>query len=200
MPDAPTPDDPLAGVRLTERQVRIITPGHPYVVGETDPNTLPVARFEFKRPSPDHTGGGYPRHRSVEWCPHTARQSSQDVFVPVHRLTAVAWCYGLEWSVGEILADMDGKDVHHELGMPSANIEGELEVIGHGDHSSVTQAERRAWAEDEKRARDGQARLDDAERCATPRCDCEVAARVGGEQYCLEHATENADGETIEVL
>lgn len=200
MPDAPTPDDPLAGVRLTERQARIITPGHPYVVGEVHPNTLPYATFEFKRPSPDHTGGGYPRHRSVEYRPHTARRGKEDVFVPVHRLTAVAWCYGSEWSVGEILRDMDGKDVHHELGMPSATVRDELEVIDHGAHSEVTQAERRAWAEDEKRARDGQVRLDDADRCAGAGCDAEVAARVGGEAYCLEHATQNADGETIEVL
>lgn len=198
MPDAPHPDDPLADVSLTARQARIITPGHPYVVGATHPNTLPYATFAFKRPSPDHTGGGYPRWRSVEWRPHTARQSSEDVFVPVHRLTAVAWCYDDEWSVGEILRDMDGKDVHHSLGMPSATVRGELEVIDHGEHSSVTQAERRAWAEDEKRRRE-QDRFG-VETCAVVGCDSEVAARVGGERYCLECATENADGERIEVL
>lgn len=184
---------------LTDRQARIITPGHPYVRGETHPNTLPVARFEFKRPSPGHTGGGYPRWRSVEWCEHTSRRSSQDVFVPVHRLSAVAWCYGDGWGVSEILTDMDGKDVHHELGLPSATVESELSVIDHGEHSSVTQAERRAWARDEQRAREQGGWGDDG----CPECGAEVqngGATVGATSgLCLSCATAEAKATDAQI-
>ena len=177
-----------------------------YVVGRPHPNRLPYATFEFKRPSPAHTGGGYPRVRSVEYRPETSRQGREDVFVPIHRLAAVAW-HLPDGTLGDDvrLSQLDGMDVHHVTpdggpGMPSANGEDWTELIGHGDHSSVTQAERRAWAEDEKRQRKRQDRFGDTDRCAHARCDDEVAARVGGEGYCLAHATKNANGETIEVL
>jgi len=177
-----------------------------YVVGEPHPNTQGYATFEYKRPSPDHTGGGYARWRSIESRPETPRQGSEDVFVPIHRLAAVAW-HLPDGVLGEDvnLSQLDGMDVHHVTpdggaGMPSANGEDWTEVLGHGDHSAVTQSQRRAWAEDEKRKRERQERFGDTDRCAEPRCEEEVAARVGGEDYCLTHATENSDGETIEVL
>ena len=172
-----------------------------YVIGEPHPNTLPYARFEYKRGSPDHSGGGYPRWRSKEYRPETARQGSQDVFVPVHRLCAVAWLLpDGELGTDVFLSDLEGYDVHHELGMPSANIESELSLRDHGKHSEITAAQQRAWAEDSRQQAFEFDEQDIPEtRCV--RCDdpTETAYYVDGEAHCLECSTVVADGKPIQV-
>lgn len=169
--------------------------GCPYVVGDTYARRN-VPRFEFKSGATGYTGGGYPRVRSCERGPESGH-GSNDVFVSIHRLIAVARCYPDDWTVAEIQEDMIGKDVHHKLGMPSANVPAELEVRDHGDHSGITQAQRRAWAEDAKRERQ---QTFDEPTCSASGCDAEVKAAVGGERYCLECATEHAGGETVEIV
>jgi hypothetical protein len=179
-----------------------------YVVGQPHPNTNPRPTFEFKAPSPDHTGGGYPRVRSTEYRPETSRQGKEDVFVPVHRLAAVAW-HLPDGTLGDDvrLSQLDGMDVHHVTpdggaGMPAANGEDWTELIGHGDHSAVTQAERRAWAADEQRARDGQVRVD-AEPCVECGGDPDEGVSVPSVDgpLCLGCAMElgKERGETVEL-
>lgn len=124
-----------------------------YVVGPTYARR-DTPRFEFKAGSPDHTGGGYPRLRSTERRPHTPGDGPEDVFVSVHRLLALAWLIPEGMTAAEALAGdvLAGRDVHHELGMPAANLEGELTLYEHSRHSEVTQAEMRAWAADAREA------------------------------------------------
>jgi len=129
-----------------------------YVVGPTYARR-DTPRFEFKAGSPDHTGGGYPRLRSTERRPHTPGDGADDVFVPVHRLAAVAW-HLPDGTLGEDvhLSALSGADIHHtqpdrdRRGMPAANGEAWTEMLDHGDHSEVTQAEMRAWAADAREA------------------------------------------------
>ena len=158
-----------------------------------------AATFEFKSGAPGYTGGGYPRWRSVEAGPHTPGDTKRETYVAVHRPAAVAWCYPDDWSIAEIFDDLAGKDVHHQLGMPSANIEGELEVVDHGDHSSLTQAQRRAYAEDKKR----QAEREQQSLDTGPTCDCgdDATATVAGVEYCLDCAMDVASRteQTIEL-
>jgi len=155
--------------------------------------------FEFKAGATGYSGGGYPRVRSKEYREHTPGDGSDDVFVPIHRLAAVAWEYGSDWSVGEILADLATKDVHHTLGMPSATLESELEVVDHARHAEITQAQRRAWAEDKKR----EVEHEQESLQTTPTCDCgaDAEATVAGSDYCLECAKQQAKatGATIEL-
>jgi len=128
-----------------------------YVVGDAPAQQSPVASFEFKAASPDSTGGGYPRWRSYERRPHTARRGKEDVYVPVHRLAAVAWLFPDDWTAEQILdsGHLVGADVHHELGLPAANLEDHLALLDHGRHSEVTQAQMRAWAADAQAAAHG---------------------------------------------
>ena len=172
--------------------------GREYVRGPTYARRR-TPRFEFKPSATGYTGGGYARIRSTERREHTPGDGAEDVFVSVHRLCAVAWKYPDSWSVGEILNDMDGKDVHHQLGMPSANLESELEVIEHGRHSGVTNTQIRAWAEDAKRAAESGGWEDD--EC--PECGAEVdgdGATVGTESgLCIECATEKASGRDVAI-
>jgi hypothetical protein len=179
-----------------------------YVVGRPHPNTNPRPTFEFKAPSPDHTGGGYPRVRSTEYRPETSRQGKEDVFASIHRLAAVAW-HLPDGTLGDDvhLSALDGMDVHHVTpnggaGMPSANGDDWTELIGHGDHSSVTQAERRAWAEDAKRERDRQQRFGGREcvECGDDADDGVSVASVDG-PLCLGCATRlgKERGETVEL-
>lgn len=181
---------------------------HRYVRGRVHPNTNDCATFEFKPPDPTSCrgGGGYPRWRSTEHCGWTSRRGSQTVQVPVHRLAAVVWCYDMDTPLAEIQADMIGKDVHHRTGFPSATVEtfdGDpgLEVIDHGEHSRITHTpdehELRAWAADAQRVRDGAATID-ADRCVECGATEPGWAIEGVEgEYCLDCATDRADGRTI---
>lgn len=147
--------------------------------------------FEYKAGATGYSGGGYPRVRSNERREHTPGDGTDDVFVSIHRLAAVAWCYGEEWSVSEILADLGDKDVHHQLEMPSANLSDEIAVVEHARHSEITQAQRRAWAADTKREVE---REQQGIPEATPTCECgsDAEATVAGDEYCLECAMQKA--------
>lgn len=129
----------------------------PYVIGPTDPRTKKCATFEHAKPG-DGSGAGYERWRSTEYRPHTARQSSEDVYVSVHRLQALLLPELFEKPIEDAIAELDGADVHHSNGVKwdnrlsrrEADGETNLEVLDHGEHASVTQSEMRAWAEDAK--------------------------------------------------
>lgn len=161
------------------------------------------ARFETK--PGDGTGAGYERWRSYEWRPETPRQAKEDVYVSVHRLAAVSWCYPDEMAVSEILAHLDGKDVHHRSGIPYDNREGNLAVRDHGRHSEITQAQMRAFAEDAKRSLGGSspdgtptAHEDGCDRCGQP-ADVLATSEDWTGEYCLDCATDASDGAAIEV-
>jgi hypothetical protein len=179
-----------------------------HCVGTPHPNQQAYATLETK-PTTHYTdrktdtGGGYERWRSYEWRPETSRRSKEDVYVPVHRLAAVVWCYPDDMSVTDILADLHGRDVHHKSGVGWDNREDTLTVLGHGEHSSVTNAERRAWA------RDAKATVDDPEAVGKEDRHCAACGASDGALattesldavFCLDHVMDRADGETIEVL
>jgi|GEM_PF-2335070 len=141
-----------------------------YVIGEPHPQTDTHPTVETKPSPPAYTGGGYEHARSTEYRPHTPTDGSESVYCSIHRLSAVVWCYSDDWTVGEILADLDGKDVHHKSGVPWDNRPANLSVESHSRHSSITQSQRRAWAADAKR----RARKRDHEPLANtdgPACD-----------------------------
>lgn len=176
-----------------------------YVRGETYAQS-DRPTFEFKASSPGSTGGGYPRIRSTEWRDHTSRRASEDVYVSVHRLAAVAW-HLPDGTLGDDvrLADLDGYDVHHTLGMPSANGEDLTELLEHGGHSSVTNAQVRAWGEDAKES------ADDAGEVATEPddgtcvdCGDELDTACRSPDWdglaCPECAGRLSDGAAIEVV
>lgn len=172
-----------------------------YVLGDTY-TRQEAATFEFKDGSPDHTGGGYPRWRSVEHGPHTPGDTGAEVYVPVHRLLAVVACYPADEPLPAILNDLAERDVHHQLEMPSANLPDHLEVLDHGTHSSVTRTQQLAWAKDAKRERQRRRDPDYVEpddRCQ--RCGDESDAAVAGSRYCMDCALAVADelGETVEL-
>ena len=128
-----------------------------YVRGETYARRE-RPRFEFKPSATGYTGGGYARIRSTERRAHTPGDGTDDVFVSVHRLAAVAW-HLPEGTLGEDvhLDALDGVDVHHRQpdsdapGMPAANGEAWTETVTHGTHSEITQSQMRAWGADAKR-------------------------------------------------
>jgi len=176
------------------------------------------ARLETKPTcGPSDTGGGYEHVRTREYDDSDPREGRIDVYVSHHRLLAVAW--NVTHSVdGEPLFDdeltgvvdmtaLDGIDIHHnapeadaDRGVPWDNREATLSWVGHAEHSGLTNAAKRAYAEDAKRVRDGEVSLESAATCAE--CDAEIAAAVAGERYCLDHATAAAKrtGETVKVL
>ena len=181
-----------------------------YVVGSTYARKQ---RAKYETKDGYGSGAGYCRWRSTEWRPETARRSKEDVYVPVHRLAAVAWCYPDDMDVSEILRHMDGRDVHHTTGEKWANIgdspnfdEPGLQVCDHGRHSSITQTQMRAWAEDAKRAAAGQIVAADGHG------DADTCFKCGEEHgmlcttdslddnYCLKCIRDVANGEAIEVL
>lgn len=176
-----------------------------YVVGTPHPNQQAYASFSFKAPDPDSTGGGYPRWRSYEHRPHTCRQGKEDVSVSVHRLCAVAWLFPEDWSAADILqsGELQGADVHHELGMPSANVEAELSLVEHGTHSEITQAQMRAWGEQSKRqareAVDPRGRAEVCDRCGAEAETLAECPAWPGEQRCLSCAKATSNGEPIEL-
>lgn len=174
----------------------------PYVVGETYAER-DTPTFEFKPSATGYTGGGYARVRSIEHGPEVSRPGKGDVFVSIHRLAAVVWCYPEEMPLAEVTADLREHDVHHQLGMPSANLPDELATREHGDHSKITRTQQLAWTKDAKRERQRRQREDyvpDEQACAE--CGSEVKARVAGDRYCLDCATLAADGtdQSIELI
>lgn len=181
----------------------------PYVVGQPHANQRDHAAFEFKQAAPDTTGGGYPRWRSYELRPKTPGTEKEDVYVAVHRLCAVAWLFDDDWTAEDILrsGQLIGADIHHELGMPSANIESELSLRDHGRHSEITQDQRRAWAEDKKREVQqqesqpvGHSVDDDAcDRCGEPDDPLAECDAWPGETRCIQCAKETANGQEIRL-
>jgi len=93
------------------------------------------ARFETKAGS--GTGAGYERWRSWEYRPSTECDGKEDVYVAHHRLLAVVECYAASTPLWAILADLDGKDVHHENELKWDNRPSNLEVVEHGEHSRM---------------------------------------------------------------
>jgi hypothetical protein len=164
--------------------------------------------FEFKPSATGYTGGGYARVRSRERREHTPGDGTDDVFVSIHRLAAVAWHLPDGTLGADVrLSDLDGFDVHHtqpdsdDRGMPSANGEAWTELVGHGRHSEITQRQRRAWGEDAKREASGQQELVE-QRCE--RCDdADAEASVVGDdrELCIPcaSAVAEATGATVEL-
>lgn len=177
-----------------------------YVLGPSYARN-PHARFYTKTRS--GTGSGYERWRSREYRDETPTQGSEDVYVAHHRLLAVAWCYPDSMSVGEILEHLEGRDVHHTLGVEWANIGSSpnfespgLVVRGHGRHSEITQAEMRAWAEDDKnKARDPTGTANGDETCGSCGSVCETPARSADWEgvRCLSCSKVDSKGSPIEV-
>ena len=161
---------------------------------------------------PRDTGGGYERVRTTEHDPRHPSDGTTVVAYAHHRLLALAWdiddCLPSAGYEGVVdLSALEGMDVHHDCpeadagrGVEWDNREACLNVETHAAHSSITNAEKRAYAEDAKRLRDGDETLDTGPSCSE--CHGEVDARVAGEPYCLEHASERAKatGETVEIL
>lgn len=147
------------------------------------------------------TSGGYERIRSWEHDPTQPGEGKRDVYAYVHRLCAVAWCYPADTPVGEILHDLHGKDVHHESGVEWDNREGNLEVMDHGRHSEVTQAQMRAWSADAKRSIEDDA-ADPEDACAE--CGATDATFARSESFdglrCLECAMAHPTDEPLEVV
>ena len=171
-----------------------------YQYGPVHPNTQDYATYYCKPWTHGCTGSGYMLWRSTEWRDHTPRQAKEDVYVAEHRLLAVVACYDSDTPIEEVLADLDGKDVHHKSGMPADNRPDNLAVIDHGRHSTITQADRRAWAADAKREVE-QETFDDAERC--PGCGQEIDVECTSPGFsgvrCVSCAKGECDGEPIEV-
>lgn len=165
------------------------------------------ARLRTKPSSIDHqgrrdTGGGYERFRSYEVRPDTPRDGAEDVYVAHHRLLAVVACYPEDMPVSDILAHLEGKDVHHKSGVEWDNRPSNLVVREHGRHAHITQTQMRAWAEDAKETAEAIERGEHPE----DRCDsCGTHAKTLAESddwqgvYCLDCAFESSDGSAIEV-
>jgi hypothetical protein len=176
------------------------------------------ARLETRPTSgPTDSAGGYERIRSTERRDDDPRDHAVDVYAAHHRLLAVAWNVARAETGAPILPDgyegvvdmgaLVGDDVHHdapeadaERGIPWDNREACLVVEDHGAHAGLTNAERRAYARDGQRLRDGDATLATG-GCAT--CDAEeTAATFDGDdrEYCIDCASEQADGRTVRML
>lgn len=176
------------------------------------------ARLETRdRAGPKDSGGGYERIRSTERVESDPRDYAIDVYAAHHRLLAVAWnrpfaasgipCLPEGYEGVVDMGRLNGYDVHHdapeadgERGIPWDNRECVLVVEDHGEHAGLTNTERRAYARDAQKLRDGDETLPDA---GCDGCDSDdVAATFPGEtgEYCLECATERADGRTVEIL
>ena len=162
------------------------------------------------------SGGGYERIRTTEHDPRNASDGTTSVQFSHHRLLAIAWNVdratgvpilppGTEGVVDP--AVLVGDDVHHnapevdgERAIPWDNREACLTVEDHGEHAGITNAERRAYARDGQKLRDGTETLPSA---GCDACDAdETKATFAGTdaEYCLECATAKADGRTVEIL
>jgi hypothetical protein len=161
---------------------------------------------------PHDSAGGYERVRTTERVESDARKGPVDVYLAHHRALAIAWDVGACLPSADFegvvdLSILDGLDVHHdapeadaERGVEWDNREACLSVIDHDDHAALTNAERRAYAEDAKRLRDSETTPTAKAGCVE--CGDDPAARVAGERYCLDHATAAAreSDETVEVI
>jgi len=180
---------------------------------ETKPTYVEKTTWRDGRPrAVVNTGGGYEHFRSTE--------AGEQVYASHHRLLALAWnVHNAE--TGAPLLDADnregvidtsalaGVDVHHaapEADDPDAtfgwdNREACLSWVDHGRHSALSDAQKRAYAEDAKRVRDGDV-TPDRDVCAGDGCEAEPAAAVGGTRYCIACATEQGreSDEQIQVL
>lgn len=177
-----------------------------YVIGESSARN-DFASFEFKAHWSEGSGGGYPRWRSWEFDESLGRK--KDVYVSVHRLCALAWLFPDDQTAEEILETgvfhPNRVDVHHELEHPSCNIEDELELLEHGSHSEITNAQVRAWAEDARRRveeSDGHQTSGEAGcgRCGATAETLTASPDWGDEYRCLECAMETGSSEPIEVV
>lgn len=179
-------------------------------LGPVHPNTKGYATFETKPTTYSldgtrDTGGGYEHWRSYEHDPTKPGTGKTDVYASHHRLLAVVACYPDDVPVGDILEDLHGKDVHHTTGVPWANFgaspnfdEPGLEVLDHGDHSSITNTQRRAWAEDARRTVESEPDPDTCPGCGdVPDVWCTSEGFDG--RRCLACAKRECDGEPIEV-
>ena len=182
-----------------------------YVTGRANWRTLPTPRTK----PPSYTGGswdtgaGYERFRSKEHDPTHPRDGKTDVYVYHHRLLAVVACYPDDMAVRDILDHMDGRDVHHsapevdaETGVKWDNRPECLTVVDHGSHSAVTQAQMRAWAEDDKRQAEAIERGQvGTQRCE--RCDDDADILVTGDDFdgqrCLTCAKQQTDDGVIHL-
>jgi len=182
-----------------------------YVRGPSSARKL--ARFETKpssytRSGSRDTGAGYERLRSYEDLPNKPG-GKRSVYVSLHRLLAVAWALPEEVdddaTAAEIVPHLNGRDIHHQNGVPWDNREENLKALDHGEHSVVTntpsESDVRAWYEDDKRRARGDAPADPSELCNGDGCDAEPKATVAGVGYCLDCATDVAqrEGEPVEV-
>jgi len=167
------------------------------------------------------TGGGYEHIRSSEFDPAAPGEGRTGAYVSHHRLLAVAWAIEFHEDAEQSgpvvdpehegvvdMAALDGIDIHHgapelesDRGVEWDNRETCLYALEHGAHSGLTNAEKRAYARDGQRLRDGDATLPGA-GCDADGCDAEPAATFDGvdAEYCIECATEQADGRTVEML
>lgn len=169
------------------------------------------------RPQATHdSGGGYERIRTSERVASDPRERAVDVQFYHHRLLAIAWNIDYEDTGESILPEgyeglvdpaiLEGDDVHHrapeaafERSIPWDNREACLVAIDHATHAGLTNAEERAYAEDAKRVRDGQVTLEaGCDGCGAE--DPEWTIAESDAEYCLDCATEHADGRTIEAL
>lgn len=177
-----------------------------YTCGENA--VQPYARFETKKG--DGSGAGYERWRSTEHRPHTAVGGREDVYVAHHRLLALLLPEFVDEPIGVALKALDGCDVHHPNGIKwdnrlerrEADGEPNLEIVSHDRHSTVTQAQVRAWAEDTKREQERRERGISADdvcaRCGEPADTLATSPGYDGRR-CLDCAMDSTDGEPIEL-
>lgn len=182
-------------------------PPNTYSLGEPNYQS-PHATVETKPSSIDHngrrdSGGGYERIRSWEHDPTKPGDGKSNVYAYIHRLAAIAWNYPDDMSTGKILEHIGDRDVHHQSGVEWDNREDNLEVVDHGRHSEITQAQIRAWAEDSRQQAFEYDETDIPEsRCVEcgdePEVECRLSSLDG--PLCMECAGRLSNGESIEVV
>lgn len=176
------------------------------------------ARLETRdRDGPRDSGGGYERIRSCERVESDPRDHAIDVYAAHHRLLAVAWNVSRKESGLSVLpegyegvvdmGELVGDDVHHdapeadaERGIPWDNRECVLTVEDHGRHAGLTNTERRAYARDAQKLRDGDETLPGG---GCDGCDAEETKATfenTDAEYCLNCAREQANGRTVQIL
>lgn len=194
-------------VQLTQAGLKYMrAPGgsgkHPRL--ETKPTYVKRETFvEGERTAITNTGGGYEHFRTTV--------DGVEVYASHHRLLAIAW-NTKHAETGEPLLGEDelegvidtsvlsGVDVHHSAPELTDgeynktfgwdNREDCLSHVEHGRHSGMTNAQKRAYARDGQRLRDGVETLTDGPGCEV--CGEPPKAAVRDSEYCLEHASEFA--------
>ena len=185
--------------------------GNPYVLGpatyrklprvETKPSSV-YADYESggRRKVRRDTGGGYERVRSYEHDPTKPGDRKRDVYVSIHRLCAVAWLLPEDAP----LSVLDGMDVHHTTGVEWANFgdspnfeEPGLQLLEHGRHSEVTQAQMRAWAETSKEQAEADPEPEGCHACGATDANLWTSPDFDGER-CTACAMDAADGGALQ--